>query len=550
MQHPSALKAAATPGLDRQHLAGLRKVQLLAFLVLLCAGWAGCRCRPTPQPTQAPATPSLRLALVSTVAGALEPCGCVKDMLGGVDHAAAYLRSQQGTPTLALAAGPILFMDPELSPDRRTQDGWKAEALHNALGDMGVRAWAPGFNDFAAGSAELARIAARAPETLAANVKAEGAGLKAHAVYSVGGLKVGVVGVSLPRRMGLPPAGVSAEDPVAALRREVAALTQAGAVIKVALLAMPRGDALRALEAVPEFQVALLGKPLDQGETNDALTPPSRIGQTLVIEGPNHLQALYVVDLFVRDGSYRFENAGAHSEQVSELDARIAELSGRLVSAERQAGVRPEDLASRRQDLAELRGRRAELLKNQERPQGSYYEARSVLVREELGKDQQVEARLGEYYRRVNEHNRVTFADRVPAPVRKGESAFVGIAQCGTCHAEEEAFWKTTGHAHAYETLSSQSKEFNLDCVGCHVTGYNERGGSTVTHVANLKSVQCETCHGPGSRHIEEPKNREFIVAKPELGLCASKCHHPPHVKEGWSAAEALPKILGKGHGR
>ena len=44
-------------------------------------------------------------------------------------------------------------------------------------------------------------------------------------------------------------------------------------------------------------------------------------------------------------------------------------------------------------------------------------------------------------------------------------------------------------------TLTTQFKEFNLDCVGCHVTGYGRPGGSTVTHVEKLKDVQCEACH-------------------------------------------------------
>ncbi len=527
-----------------------RWFHLVALVFTLAGGWAGCRCRPTPTAQVQPASPSLRLVLLSTVAGALEPCGCVKDMLGGVDHAAAYLRAQQGVPTLALAAGPVLFLDPELLADRRTQDVWKAEALHQSLGDMNVRAWAPGFNDFAAGPAELSRIAAREPAPLAANLSVAGKAFKPSSLFSVGGLPVGVVGLSLPLRRGQLPAGASVEDPKLVLSREAAALTKQGAQLKIALLAMPRGEALRLAETMPEFQVVLIGKPLDQGEANDPITPPAMLGKTLVIEGPNHLQAFYVVDLFVKDGRLDFENGDQGGERLRELDERISELSRRLGEAERQAGVRPDDLAARRKDLAALRAERKQLAVSTTTPAGSYYQARVVEVREGLGKDAQVGARLADYYRRVNDHNRETFADKKPPPVRENESHYVGLAKCGSCHAEAEQFWKTTRHASAYETLSSQSKEFNLDCVGCHVTGYSERGGSTVTHVQGLTDVQCEVCHGPGSRHADNPKDRSLIVAKPEITLCAPKCHHPPHVKPDWNAAEAFAKILGKGHGR
>src|SRR6187399_3594740 len=83
-------------------------------LVLLLLG-AGCRCSRTPQPTSATGpAPSVRLYLVSSIAGALEPCGCVKDMLGGVDHFAALLASEASSSPrrLVLGAGPMLFADP------------------------------------------------------------------------------------------------------------------------------------------------------------------------------------------------------------------------------------------------------------------------------------------------------------------------------------------------------------------------------------------------------------------------------------------------------
>ena len=104
-------------------------------------------------------------------------------------------------------------------------------------------------------------------------------------------------------------------------------------------------------------------------------------------------------------------------------------------------------------------------------------------------------------------------------------------------------------HAKAYPTLVRQNKQYNLECVGCHVTGYEAPGGSTVAHVEKLENVQCEVCHGPGSRHVEKPKEPGLIARSPEKSLCASKCHHPPHVKPSWSVDEAWRHIIGKGHG-
>jgi hypothetical protein len=148
----------------------------------------------------------------------------------------------------------------------------------------------------------------------------------------------------------------------------------------------------------------------------------------------------------------------------------------------------------------------------------------------------------------VNEHNRVAFADVRPKEPAAGQSSYVGVTACTACHQSERAFWDRTAHAAAYTTLTRQDKEFNLECVSCHVTGYDIPGGSTVAHVQGLEHVQCEVCHGPGSRHVGNPADKSLITT-PARSVCAEQCHHPPHVHPGWSADEAWNLILGPGHG-
>ncbi|MFZ5893109.1 MAG: multiheme c-type cytochrome [Myxococcota bacterium] len=523
-------------------------LRLIGVAVLLFGGWAGCRCRATPPAAEPKIAPSLRLVLISSVAGALEPCGCVKDMLGGVNHAAAYLRAHATTPTLVLGAGPLLFADPTLSAERRSQDEWKAEALLHSLASMGLKAWSPGANDFAAGMPKLSELSQNGPQPLAANLRSNAGSLPANGVYQIGGVKVGVAGVSLPKYAGKLPDGLTAEEPLVALRTQAAELVRQGTSLRVALLSMPRGEAMRLAELVPDFQVVLVGKSADQGESNDLPSPPSRVGSTLVVESPNHLQSFYVVDLFVKDGRFVFENGDANAEKRQELNGQIHDLEARIAAAER-ASAQKADIDARRRDLDKLRAALQSLDKNAKPPAGSHYRVELVEVRERLGDDAEVQKRMLEYYRRVNDHNREAFRDKLPPPVTASQSSYVGVEACATCHKSEHEFWLKTGHSKAYATLSRQFKEFNLDCVSCHVTGYDQPGGSTVTHVDKLTDVQCEVCHGPGSRHLKDPTDAAFITAKPDLNLCAAKCHHPPHVKPDWNIAEALPHIVGKGHG-
>jgi hypothetical protein len=526
---------------------------LLRFtLVVMCALLAGsCKCSHEAA-SLPPKTPTVRLYLVSSPAGALEPCGCVKDMLGGVDHLAAFVKNQSADAphSALLGAGPVFFMNTSLPSERVTQDTWKADALARSLGAAGLRAWAPGANDWAGGADTFSALANAAQAIpLAANLK--GPGLQAVRVFELGGTKVGVAGVSLPLHQAKLPPGISALDTLSELKNAKAALDAQGARLRILLVAMPRGDALRLIDQVPGFQVLVIGKPFDQGESNDRPTPPEVVGTTLVVEPPNHLQALGVVDLFVRDDKFEFadgSNTAAAAERES-LTARIAELDARLSAASSAGKTSDADLAARRVDLERMRAQRKTLSAPSVPAKGSFFQYHLAEVRDTLGSEPTVQGLLDGYYRRVNDHNHDVFKDKLPLPAPAGQSHYVGVEVCSACHKSEREFWDRTQHSAAYATLSSAHKEFNLDCVSCHVTGYDRPGGSTVVHVEKLRNVQCEVCHGPGSLHAESPL-AEKAIALPEQSLCAAQCHHEPHVKPDWSVTASWAKIVGPGHQR
>lgn len=512
-------------------------------LSLAAAALAACRKSDVPA-----RTPSVRLYIMSTVAGAMEPCGCRKDMLGGIDHAAALLAHEAKTAPdrLVLAAGPLFFQEPALASERREQDLWKAEALASSLADVGLSAWAPGVNDFAAGADELAKLVQQSKaRPLGVHIGgAAGAGPSSAltAVFDVGKYKVGVAGV------GASPGSEQPAEAAAALERAAAELSAAGAQIRVALIAAPRGEGLRLAEKVPGFDVVALGKPVESGDANDGSFPPALIGDTLVVQAPNHLQALTYVDLYVEGDDFDFEDGVgiAALERRDALRARIGELESRLArssaAAEQRTGLE-QALAQARSDLAGLERTAAP-----KPPSGSMFRFQEVQVRESLGASPDVTRRMTEYYRKVNDHNRVALADREPKPVEPGEPRYVGSMFCPTCHGAATRFWEGTKHATAYETLSDQYKEYNLDCVGCHVTGYERPGGSTVTHVGDLKGVQCESCHGPASKHIEWGGDARYITLTPKESVCRA-CHHAPHVEDDWDVRAAWSQIIGKGHG-
>jgi hypothetical protein len=153
------------------------------------------------------------------------------------------------------------------------------------------------------------------------------------------------------------------------------------------------------------------------------------------------------------------------------------------------------------------------------------------------------------YDARVNEHNERVFADWAPEPAAEGQPHYVGSQTCASCHGAAVRWWRTTQHGNAYATLANQNKNFNLSCVGCHVTGYLRPGGSTVTHVENLQNVGCESCHGPGSMHVESPTGAAVNVRRdPEESTCRG-CHTPEH-SDRFDFSVYRPLLIAPGHGQ
>jgi hypothetical protein len=540
-----------------------------ATLLLLAASVAACQgCHAT---TNQPAThaedvqagvPTLRLYIVSDLAGALEPCGCVKDQLGGVDHLAAWIEAERAkAPSSGLVlAGPTFFQDPALKEDHRLQDTSKARTIAASLKQLNALAVAPGKNDWAAGPKTAGELGVESGGSLlAANVTSAGQPLAGHVVREMNGVKLGIVGVSAPDKAeGGPPDGVAVSPSIEAVKIHVAEAKKEGAKIVIVLAAVGRGEAKRIADVVPDVTAIVVGSPGGSGDANTEAPPPERIGSVLIAETGNHLTTVAVLDLFVRDGSFEFADATGleQGRKRADLSRRIDELRGRIAQWESQAAIDASnaslvsrvDIDARKADVTKLEVERAALDARPAPTKGSFFRYTLQEIRDTLGKDKGVTDKLLAYYKEVNERNKKEFASRLPRPAPAGSPSYVGTDSCVTCHSDPGDVWEHTAHAHAYATLTKEFKEFNLDCVGCHVTGYDQPGGSTVTHTEKLENVQCEVCHGPGSKHASSPKKVPVPIAKPQPDQCLA-CHHPPHVHT-FDATKKMDEILGPGHGK
>ena len=127
-------------------------------------------------------------------------------------------------------------------------------------------------------------------------------------------------------------------------------------------------------------------------------------------------------------------------------------------------------------------------------------------------------------------------------------SASTKQTTCGNCHVGHQADWVSTKHAGAYQSLAGITPAPPATCAGCHTV--NERGNNLTGLVGwdamqndGYKDVQCESCHGPGTQHVQAPEDRSKWPL-PRIGMtlatasCAS-CHtgiHTPYAEE-WGAS-------------
>jgi Cytochrome c554 and c-prime len=534
-------------GAPRKTLWGL----LGLFLAAVCALGASCKGR-SPSPGVSPEAPAtrgpIRLFYVTDLDGYLEPCGCTARPLGGIDRLAQELQraSQGAAGTLVLAAGDLFFEHPRLEDDMVWQEGQKATSLSGILNGLSLAAWVPGPADYAQGPQEFARLrGALRAEALGAN-----AGLGNGAVREVGGVRVGIVGVTdLRPTSGDAAAGAPVtQDPIAAARREVAAVRARGAEVVVVLASLPRRQARMIAGDVPGVDFVIAAR-------NDAPSapPPERLGNAYLLTAASQGRGLGVVDLFVHGGGgFTDASEATRRAERTRLEARITDLQRRVDAWSREPGTDANALAAQRARLAEMQRQREATARVAPPTTGRWFDARAVEVSADVPRAASVQQQIARYYREVNDHNRAAFADRRAPPAAPGAASFTGTESCRECHEEAFTVWQHTRHSHAYRTLEVASKNFNLSCVGCHVTGYRQPGGSEVVQNEGLRDVQCESCHGPGSLHIEArgPAARAATIRRTVDGnFCATQCHTPEH-SDHFNYDRYLPFILGPGHGR
>jgi hypothetical protein len=95
---------------------------------------------------------------------------------------------------------------------------------------------------------------------------------------------------------------------------------------------------------------------------------------------------------------------------------------------------------------------------------------------------------------------------------------YMGAASCKECHSKEYSHWEKTMHAKAHTT--EKAKAAPPDKLFRYNTGVGNAGGYPEP---GREGVQCESCHGPGEKHVAKPeaKGQDYIIS---LGAECESC--------------------------
>jgi len=130
---------------------------------------------------------------------------------------------------------------------------------------------------------------------------------------------------------------------------------------------------------------------------------------------------------------------------------------------------------------------------------------------------------------------------------RAQDSPYSGAAACQDCHAPEYAIWQASSHPQALRGLDKVGKQFDPECLECHVAGFNRAGFVSAGSTPHLAGVQCESCHGPGRAHVADSVTAKMAAvgtgtSQPGEATCRT-CHRGAH-SPTFAFSAYWPRIL------
>lgn len=147
------------------------------------------------------------------------------------------------------------------------------------------------------------------------------------------------------------------------------------------------------------------------------------------------------------------------------------------------------------------------------------------------------------------EARKALFQGEVPRRLLAFEpGATSGAEACRSCHASQHEQWAGSPHGKAMATLNAETAA-DPECVKCHATA--KESGPAESELAAFRvdeGVGCESCHGPGDRHVASGGAEGTIEGLGEdcpvcvIEAVCTSCHTPEWDPD-WDLDAELPKV-------
>lgn len=520
-----------------------------ALVITACCGKADVKTPPGEHPNGSQAAagkPTFTLFALAEVRGQIGPCGCTSDPLGDISRTTQLVADARAAgPVLVVDAGSLLYSQNPVPAHLDAQEDLKADLLANIYTkQLDVAAVGLGPADTAKGpdKERIPRVVSNVTDPYAT---------KPPQVITVGDAKVGVFGVVAEDTFKI---GIS--DPVAAGKAAVQKLHADGAQVIVGLLqASSKRDAIALAKQIGGIDLAVAGLGINAPEPEAVEIEPTKVDNGWLVIPGNRGQVISKLAVTLRAPAGPLvvaTGASAAKAKLAQLDKDLAARDAELKSFAADPNADRAFVAQKQKERAELAAQREQLATGSTPPPatGSYFTLDQVKIGKLLACSKPAQDAVTAFYDAAGKANVKAAAGKMVEPPAKGQASYVGSAGCGDCHDEAVKFWQKTVHAHAWQTLVERGQQFDYDCIGCHVTGWQKPGGSNLANNENLRDIQCETCHGPASIHVKKGGEEKPIamIKTPPDNLCATQCHTHEH-SDTFEHTAYLRDITGPGHG-
>ncbi|HFQ81782.1 MAG TPA: hypothetical protein ENK33_10490 [Desulfobacterales bacterium] len=452
--------------------------------------------------------------------------------MGGLSKKAQQFEltaAESKLPHITLDGGALLFKDLRLTRGQEQGEMLTAQAIVKAYNLMGYQAVGVSKYDLTAGLDFLRQISRESKFSwLSANLvnkKDHHPVFKPEILLTAGSIKIGVTALTGPAAGKLLKGQALLlpwQDTLPAVIKD---LSKRKSDIIILLSSLPPQANKEIARRYQNINILL------QAAQDGSNIYPQPLANTLICQTTKQGKSIGIMDInWQKSQKWGIDKAGLLRKDLNSLD-RLDWRLAKYNQPEKEFKNLPaklqvwRHLQGRRDKIqAEINRLKADIKNGRQNNPPSTFKNHFIAMETNLPDNPEISRIVRNLNQEINRLGRIR-AGEIKAAT---ESNYIGWRRCGKCHKAEVESWQRTRHAKAYETLVKKNRQYNLDCLFCHVTGIDRRHKLAALSVStDLREVGCESCHGPGRAHAVRPgKNK--MRQRPARKICLN-CHTPAH---------------------